>query len=126
MQLLVRWAVATLALYATVWILHAFGLAKFDRTEWWSWLVAAVVMGLVNSLIRPVARLLTAPLNCLTFGLIAVVVNGAMFLLVPYIMKALGMPVFEVDFLGALVGAILLGFIGGLASKFIRGGSEEE
>src|SRR5688572_18364898 len=103
MQLLVRWLVATGALYATVWLLSLVGLAGIEPGPWYGWFIAAVIMGLVNSLIRPVARLLTAPLNCLTFGIIGVVVNAAMFFLVPVFSKAAGMQVFSLEPLGALL-----------------------
>lgn len=119
MNLLLRWAISAGALYATIWILSAFGLAKPGAGPWYSWFLAGIIMGLVNALIRPLARLLTAPLNCLTFGLVGILVNGVMFWLVSAIAQALGMPVFEVTFLGAVIGAILVGLIGGLASALL-------
>ena len=120
MQLLIRWAISAGALYATIWILSLFGQAKPGAGPWYSWFIAGIIMGLVNALIRPVARMLTAPLNCLTFGIVGVLVNGLMFWLVPVIMKAIGIPVFEnLTFLGAVIGAILVGAIGAAASKLI-------
>ncbi|HEU4754937.1 MAG TPA: phage holin family protein, partial [Armatimonadota bacterium] len=92
---------------------------------WYGWFIAVIIMALVNALIRPVARFLTAPLNCLTFGLLGIVVNGVMFWLVPVIADALGMPVFSVKPLGALVGALLVGAIGGLLSNILIREDEE-
>jgi putative membrane protein len=126
MQLLLRWAISAGALYATVWILSLFDLARPSAQHWYAWFVAGLIMGLVNALIRPIARLLTAPLNCLTFGLIGIVVNGVMFWLVGTIADAIGMPVFRITLLGAVIGAILVGMIGGLASQvLIREGEED-
>lgn len=119
MQILLRWAVTAGALFVTVWILTQFGEAKIEYAHWYSWFVAVVIMALVNSLIRPIARLLTAPLNCLTFGIIGIIVNAVMFWLVGYLANAAGQPVFEVKPLGALVGSILVGLIGGAASQLI-------
>jgi putative membrane protein len=119
MQLLLRWLITTVALYGTVWILQQFGLAKAGEGPWYNWFVAVIIMALVNALIRPIARLITLPLNCLTFGLIGLVVNALMFWLVPVICKAAGVPVFEVTFLGALAGSLLVGFIGAVLSMLL-------
>src|SRR5689334_1004526 len=125
-QLLLRWLINAIALYGTVQVLHLTGpmvglsLAAPDKHgTWYSWFIAVIIMGLVNALIRPVARLLTAPLNCLTFGLVGVLVNALMFWLVPVAMDGLGMPVFHVDFLGALGGSLLVGAISGLLSHLL-------
>lgn len=119
MQLLLRWAISAAALYATVWILAVFGQAQLDAAYWYSWFIAVIIMALVNALIRPIARLLTAPLNCLTFGILGVIINAAMFWLIAVIADGIGTPVFQVKPLGALIGSILVGAIGGILSKLI-------
>lgn len=125
MQLLLRWVVTTVALYATVWILSLFGLARIDQAPWYAWFIAVVIMAGVNSLIRPIARLLTAPLNCLTFGLIGVVVNALLFLLIPWLAEQVGFPVFKIGFLGALIGSIVVEAIGGALSSLVVPKEEE-
>lgn len=119
MQLFLRWAISAAALYLTVWILHLFELAKLDAAYWYSWFIAVIIMALVNALIRPIARLLTAPLNCLTFGILGVIINAVMFWLVAAIADGIGTPVFQVTPVGALVGSFLVGAIGGALSKLI-------
>jgi len=119
MQLLLRWAISAGGLYATVWILQQFGLAKAGEGPWYNWFVAVIIMALVNALIRPIARLLTAPLNCLTFGLMGLVVNAIMFWLVPVLCEAAGIPVFEVTALGALVGSVLVSFLGAILNHLL-------
>jgi len=129
MQLLLRWAITAAALYGTVQTLHLFSpslAGEEKRSTWYAWFLAVLVMGLVNALIRPVARLLTAPLNCLTFGLVGVLVNALMFWLVPEILKAIGMPVFRVSFLGALIGSLMVGLLSGFLSQvLIRDGNRD-
>jgi putative membrane protein len=119
MELLFRWAITAGALYATVLILQQFKLAASTAHAWYSWFIAVLIMALVNALIRPVARLLTAPLNCLTFGIMGIVVNAVMFWLVPVIMDAAGFPVFRVSVLGALAGSVMVGLLGGLLSQVL-------
>ncbi len=126
MQILLRWAATTAALYITVWILHALDLAEFGTGPWYAWFVAVIIMALVNALIRPIARLLTAPLNCLTFGIIGVLINAVMFWLVPEIAKGLGMPIFSVSPLGALAGSILVGLLGAVLSKLVKSRDDKD
>lgn len=126
MQLLLRWAVNAGALYATVFILNQIGLATLGKGPWYSWFIAVIIMGLVNALVRPILRLFTAPLNCLTFGLVGVVINALMFWLVPVIAQSAGMPIFTVKPLGAVLGSMLVGLIGALAGKLIIRKEEEE
>ncbi|PTQ56516.1 MAG: hypothetical protein BSOLF_0151 [Candidatus Carbobacillus altaicus] len=79
-------------------------------------LVAALVLGLVNALIRPIVLFLTMPLNVLTLGLFTFVVNALMFWLVSAVVKG-----FEVaGFWSALLGTILLSLISGLLTRLVR------
>jgi putative membrane protein len=126
MQLLLRWLITAGALYATVWVLKLIDQASIKEGPWYGWFFAVIIMALVNALIRPVARLLTAPLNCLTFGLMGVVVNAVMFWLVPVLADAAGMPVFSVTVLGALLGSLLVGAIGGLLNQILIRDDEKE
>lgn len=69
-------------------------------------LIAALVMGIVNALIRPVLLLLSLPLTILTLGLFTLVVNGVVLLLVAAI-TALD----TAGFGAAIVGALILTLI---------------
>lgn len=119
MQILLRWVITAASLYATIWLLHLFDLAKSRAGHWYDWFIAVVVMALVNAIIRPVVSFFAAPLNCLTFGLVGVVINAVMFWLVPVFCDALGIPTFRLNPLGALIGSILVGLIGGLLNHLI-------
>jgi putative membrane protein len=121
-----RWAISSGALYLTILILQAFGLARDEADRWYSWPLAAMIMGLVNAVIRPVVRLLAAPLNCLTFGLVGIAVNAMMFWLIGALAEAAGQPVFQVKPLGAVLGSVLVGIITGVANKFVVRERHEE
>jgi putative membrane protein len=78
-------------------------------------LFAALVLGVVNAIVRPVMLLLTLPITVVTLGLFLLVLNGAMLGL-----TALIVPGFTIDgFWTALFGAILVSLTGMLASWFI-------
>lgn len=67
--------------------------------------LAALLLGLVNALLRPLLILLTLPLTVLTFGLFLLVINAAMILLVSRII-----PGFQVaGFTPALLAALITG-----------------
>lgn len=69
--------------------------------------IAALVIGLVNAVIRPIAQLLALPLNILTLGLFAFVVNALMFWL-----AAGFVPGFQIhNFLSALLGSLVLSVV---------------
>lgn len=76
---------------------------------------AALIMGLVNALIRPVVVIFTLPLTIFTFGLFLLVINAAMFGLVAWLL-----PGFEVSgFFAALLGWLIVSLVSGLASWFV-------
>ena len=73
MQLLIRWLIAALALFLAAWIVPGIEVAP---NAWWIYAVMAVVLGLVNALVRPVLKLLSCGLIILTLGLFTLVING--------------------------------------------------
>jgi putative membrane protein len=75
-------------------------------------LVVAVIFGLVNMFIRPIIKALGCGLYVLTLGLIAIVVNGALFLLVSWISGEVHVP-FHVDnfWPSAIFGALVVGVV---------------
>lgn len=97
-------------------------------------LVVGLVLALVNSLIKPVARFLAFPLYVLTFGLFALVVNGAMLLLTSAITDRLvgvgaqaGLTLgLHVDSFGsAILGSILVSIASALVVGIV-GGSRDD
>jgi putative membrane protein len=113
--------VTAAALWATIAILNAI------NPEWARWqekgvlaaLVAVLVMAVVNAVIRPIVKLLTLPLSCLTFGLFSLVINALMFWLVAELTG-----VFKVSPIGALLGSLLMGVVSGIANHLIVGSEE--
>ena len=75
MNLLLRWLVGALALLLVAYFLPGIAVANFFPAA----VVAALVLGLVNAFIRPLVKLLTLPLTCLTLGLFSLVINAVLF-----------------------------------------------
>jgi putative membrane protein len=76
MSLLVHWLIYAIAIVITAYLLPGVRLSGFSAA-----LVAALVLGLVNTFIKPVLLLLTLPLNILTLGLLTFVINALLILL---------------------------------------------
>ncbi|MFJ7567278.1 phage holin family protein [Herminiimonas sp. NPDC097707] len=74
MRLLLIWAINAAALFALPYLMTSI---RVDGV--WTALIAALVLGLVNALIRPVLVLLTLPVTLLTLGLFIFVINALMF-----------------------------------------------
>ncbi|MBI3577723.1 phage holin family protein [Candidatus Gottesmanbacteria bacterium] len=101
-NLIIHWVLNGLALFIVSRILPGIVVKDFGTA-----LIAALVIGLVNALVRPVLLLLTLPINILTLGLFTFVLNALMLLLAGSIT-----PGFAVDgFWTALIGSILLSLV---------------
>ena len=70
---MIRWLVSALALYLTSMIVRGIVIDGFAAL-----LFAAITIGVLNAVVRPVILLLTLPLNVLTLGLFTLVVNAGM------------------------------------------------
>lgn len=71
--------------------------------------VFALIVGLLNALLRPLVRALTAPIGCITLGLFSVVINGLMFWLAARANVGV-----EATFLGATITALAAGLLNGV------------
>jgi putative membrane protein len=89
---------------------------------WGALLAAALVLGIVNAVIRPIILVLTLPLTVLTLGLFILVVNGISLYLVAWLV-----PGFSLSGLGAaILASIVVGLTGWLASTFVGGSGRIE
>jgi putative membrane protein len=90
-------------------------LAGVHFDGWAALWIAALLLGLVNAIVRPVLIILTLPFTLITLGLFIFVVNGAMVLLVSRLM-----PSFHVEGLWtAILASVVVGLTGWLASGFV-------
>lgn len=107
---LIRLAVAALGLFLAGEIIPGIEIRGTGTL-----VAAALLLGIVNALVRPVAVLLTLPLTVLTLGLFLLVVNAGMFALVTALLDG-----FRVAGFGsALLGSIVVGLTSWLASWYI-------
>jgi putative membrane protein len=112
MHLIVTWLLNALALLAVTYIIPSIHIRGFGTA-----LVIALVLGLINTLLRPVLVLLTLPVTILTLGLFLLVLNALLFQLAAWFVKG-----FEVSgFWAALFGSILYSVISWILSALVFG-----
>lgn len=78
MNFILRMVSGLIAVWATIHIGKLIGIG-LDWKGAWRGLLFVIVLAVVNAVIRPVVKLLSMPLNCLTFGLFAFVINALLF-----------------------------------------------
>ncbi len=110
LNLLLVWLVNALCLLGVAHLVPGVHVVNFTAA-----LIAAAVLGLLNTFIRPVLSLLTLPITLLTLGLFSFVLNALMFGLAAYFLDG-----FNVDgFWPALIGALLFGVLGWIANSIL-------
>jgi putative membrane protein len=110
-RFLLAWLVNTLALIAVAYLMPSITVSSFGAA-----LIAALVLGLVNAIVRPVLVLLTLPVTILTLGLFIFVLNGLLFWMV-----ASGLEGFHVaGFWSGVFGAILFSLVSWLLSALVQ------
>ncbi|HEX3582218.1 MAG TPA: phage holin family protein [Thermoanaerobaculia bacterium] len=103
MGLIIRWLANTLALFIVVTLLNR----HFHYRSFVTLLAAALVLGLLNTIVRPVFVFLTFPITIVTLGLFLIVINAIMLELTAFFV-----PGFRIEsFWWAIVGAVLLSIV---------------
>ena len=102
LRLLVVWLISAVALLTVAYLMPGIVVANFTAA-----LVAAVVLGLVNAIIRPILILLTLPATLLALGLFIFVVNGLLFWMVGSWLQGFTVSGFWWGFFGAIVYSIV-------------------
>jgi len=105
-KLLLRWLLNALGLWAVIGIVNFLSPGSIKATSVWAPFILIVVLGLVNATIRPLLKLLTLPLSCLTFGIFGVVINLILFWLAFRVT-----PGFEIDWTARTFFSLYLGMI---------------
>jgi putative membrane protein len=121
MGIVIRIAITAVALWISTLLLHGITLDTPSAAKKVGTLLAvAVIFGIVNAVIRPIVKTVGCAFYVLTLGLIALVVNGALFLLTSWIAGKLELP-FHVNkfWPTAVLGALLVSLISWLLNLLV-------
>lgn len=113
MRLLIVWIINALSLLALPYLFDSIRVNGFYTA-----LIVALVLGLINAVIRPVLVLLTLPLTIVTIGLFIFVINGLLFWFVASFVKGFVVA----GFWPAVFGAIVYSLISWAATALLLGG----
>jgi len=111
MRTLLRWLIS-----ATTLMLVAYYMPGISVRSFYAALIAALILGLLNALVRPVLLLLTLPVNILTLGLFTFVVNALMFWFASSIVKGF----YVAGFWPAFWGALVMWLVGWLVNDLLK------
>ena len=121
MKLLIRWLITSLSLFVAAWLVPGIHV---DGNAWVIYAVMAIILGLVNALVRPVLTLLSCPLIILTLGFFVLVING----LTLWLASAIAVNWFDIGFYvdgfwAAFLGALIVSIVSVILSALVK---EEE
>jgi putative membrane protein len=116
-KLILRWVITAVAVWIAVLIvpgIHA------NPSDYATIAVIAIILGLLNALVRPVLGLLSCPLIVLTLGLFILVLNAVTFWLAAWLGQMLGFG-FRVDgFWPAFLGALVVSIVSAVLNLFLK------
>lgn len=102
MGLLIRWLMSALALLIVTWVVPGFSYDSIIAIA-----IAALILGLLNAVVRPILVLLTLPVTIITLGLFLIVINALMLEATSWLV-----PGFQIRHFGwAIVGAVVLSLV---------------
>jgi putative membrane protein len=111
MGLIISLIVNTLAVFVTDYILPGVSIDNLTTT-----VVVAIVLGVLNTLIKPILVLLTLPINLVTLGLFTFVINALLVLFADWLI-----PGFAVDgFLWALIFSLVLSIVSAFLNSLVK------
>ncbi|HEY9572564.1 MAG TPA: phage holin family protein [Pusillimonas sp.] len=110
MEIILVWILNAVALLVVAYILPGITVASFGSA-----LIAALVLGLLNTLVKPILILLTLPITIVTLGLFLLVLNALVFWFAGSVLKG-----FQVNgFWWAVLGAFVYSIVSGLLSRLL-------
>ena len=110
--LLVKWLISALGIFVVGRYLPGIHVPDYKIA-----LIVALVLAVLNVTLRPILKLVSFPITFVTLGLFALIVNGFVFWLVPFIVKS-----FVIDtFWWAVLGAIIVSIITEILDRIVLG-----
>lgn len=113
---LIHWALTVGAIILAAYLIPGFDVASMGVA-----VIASIVLAILNTLVRPVIKLITLPINILTLGLFTLIINGFMVWLTSQVVSGFLVSSFWNAVLVALVLSIL-----GVIINWLMGKDEDE
>jgi len=108
--ILIRWLLLTISIILTSYLVEGIYVASF-----FSALFAALVLGILNALFRPLLIVITLPINILTLGLFTFVINALLLKMVSGVVPGF----YVYGFWSAVFGSLIISLVSWLLSSFV-------
>jgi len=127
MGIIIRLAITAVSLWIATLVIDGIQLTTDSVPRKIGTLLAvAVIFGIVNAVLRPIIKIVGCGFYVLTLGLIAIVVNGLLFMLVSWVAGLFDLPFHVADFWpSAVLGALLVGVVSWLLNMLIPDGRDD-
>jgi len=110
MGIFIKIVINAIALLITAQLVPGFHITNFSTA-----IIAAIVLGIANGILRPIMLIITLPINIMTLGLFTLIINALMIYVATSFVHG-----FSVDsLLAAIIGSLVLSFISMLLNKLI-------
>jgi putative membrane protein len=116
-KFILRTVINGFALFAAVYLVPGI---RLDNPTALSWVLLALVFGLVNALVKPLLKLLTCAVIFLTLGLFTLVINTALFYVTAWAGSLVGVYLTIESFWAAFFGALIVSVISAILTMFLK------
>jgi len=111
MHFIIKWVISTLAILIAAYLIPGVSIENLFAA-----VVAALVLGLINAILRPLLIILTLPITILTLGLFALVINASLIMLTAWIVPGLTID----NFWWALLFGLVLSLLNFALNKILQ------
>lgn len=111
MSLILQILISSIAVYFTAWLLPGISIKSYGSA-----VIVAIVLGVLNAILKPVLQFISFPITVLTLGLFLLVINALIILIASYLVGS-----FQVNsFWWALLFSIIVSFVTSILERFIQ------
>lgn len=111
LKIAIKWLISAFAVLLAAYFLSGISISSFYIA-----LVLALVLGLLNAVLRPILIVLTLPINILTLGLFTLIINGLVFWIPSTFIKGF----YVENFWWAILGALLVSMFAWIGNKIVE------
>jgi putative membrane protein len=116
MKLILRWLITAASLYVSVWIVPGITVSG---DKWLAFAIMALILGLVNAIIRPILKIVSCGFIVLTLGLFIFVINALTFWLASGITQSFNIGFQVNNFWSALLGSLIVSIVSFVLSQIL-------
>lgn len=121
MKILIKLVVTAAAVWVSTLFIHGIQLTTHSTTGKIATLaVVALIFGVINAVLKPIAKAVGCLAYAVTLGLISIVVNGLLFWLTSFVAGKLKVPFHITGFVPAVLGALVVGIVGWVLSLILE------